>query len=442
NQHIVRLFEYLRKYHPSLDHPQMDKELVFKKLFPKEAFDVQRLRLLMHRLARLVESFLVTRHLQTDSFHREKILAKELGRRNLYDLFQKKTLDLLDQLEEENFRDQHYYKQRIELYWDLYGHPHTNKQVFEMDTLYLAMDNLDAYFSLSKVQFAASIRERMNTLAEDNSIRFYEEVLEVGHQSFESRNQLFELFVSLNQLQGPQKQHELYEQLSKAFLLSFDRIRPQTQRDILLILLNFCLRKFNRGHSAYARQCFEHYKFGLEKGLLKGEYDLTETTFSNIVKLGATFGEFDWTEQFIQQYEDSLDENIREDAVTLSLSVASFFKADYNRTIELLATHRFAKMLQSLSAKGLLLRSYLELLLSDDSYFDLLNAQINNYEKYIRNNQRLASDKVEGYLNFAKFIRRIANSKYQDKKRERIQLQLEDCQNVILKSWLLKKMKK
>lgn len=441
NQHVVHLYELLRKHHPELPHPKLSKEALFKKLFPKASFDIQRLRLVMHRLAKQVEAFLVAMRLREQSFEQDKLLVAELSRRNTFELFQKKTKELLQQLEEKPFRDRQYYKHREELYLQWYRHPVTNKQAVGMGTLYMAMDNLDAYFSLSKIQLSAALQERAKTLAEEYEVRYFEEVRAIGQTSFESPNLLFLLYSSLIKLQMAPDDHALYEKVAGLFLKVLPRIRKVEKQDILRILINFTSRQLNRGNEDYLIKTFNWYRTGLDANFLLFNNELTENTFSNIVKLGGHCQEFEWTEKFIHDYEGYLDEQIRKDAVTISLGALRFSQKDYFKTVELLANHRFQKTYQFLSAKTLILRSYLELYTVDNSYFDLLVAQTNNFEKYIRNNKSISPSKAEAYLSFAKFIRKIAKTKFETKKKERLAAQIMETKNLMLKRWLIRKIK-
>ena len=62
NEKILNLFLYIKKYYPDLDSPKLAKEITFQYLFPKQQFQAQKMRKLMHELATLVEDFMVAQH--------------------------------------------------------------------------------------------------------------------------------------------------------------------------------------------------------------------------------------------------------------------------------------------------------------------------------------------------------------------------------------------
>lgn len=72
NAFTIRLFELIKKYLPELDSSKLKKEKVFKKLFPNEKFNVQKLRKVMFELANLTEEFFITMHLRNKDFQRKK----------------------------------------------------------------------------------------------------------------------------------------------------------------------------------------------------------------------------------------------------------------------------------------------------------------------------------------------------------------------------------
>ncbi|MFT7606032.1 MAG: hypothetical protein ACI8VT_003630, partial [Saprospiraceae bacterium] len=65
NNNLVNLYKLLSKYYPDFEHSKLTYQAIFTSLFPREGFDIQRLRVLFHRLTKLVESFLVAEQIRT-----------------------------------------------------------------------------------------------------------------------------------------------------------------------------------------------------------------------------------------------------------------------------------------------------------------------------------------------------------------------------------------
>ena len=90
NEHIITLFEYIRKYYPNLEHTKLSKEIVYRHLFPRTALDLTRLRLLMHRLAVLTEDFMIAMRIRKDTWTRKELLLSEFWQARPLSLLQKR----------------------------------------------------------------------------------------------------------------------------------------------------------------------------------------------------------------------------------------------------------------------------------------------------------------------------------------------------------------
>ncbi|MFT5167522.1 MAG: hypothetical protein ACI8P3_002760 [Saprospiraceae bacterium] len=437
NNNLVNLYKLLSKYYPDFEHSKLTYQAIFTSLFPREGFDIQRLRVLFHRLTKLVESFLVAEQIRTDDFLNKKLLTRGLERMNTYDLFQKKTDELLQTLEESPYRDVDYFRNKEQLNLQFYAHPATNKQ--ENSTAYLthAMESLDTYFVLSKIKLACAIGARTQTLSEKAEIKYLDMAMEKAKWS----NLLIFIYVKIMELQnGVEEDIATFNKIRALYVTNLDKIGQKDKRDILHLLLNFSTRLINKGESQFINYNLELYKIGLKYDSLLVNNEISEETFINIVSLGTMAKEFEWTKSFIEEYGNHLNDKIRFDAVLYSTAIWHFRKKEYWETIQLISNHIFTKPIQIILSKTILIRTYIELFLNDDSYYDLSIAHINTFEKYIRNNKVLSENGVEGYLNFCRFTKKIINFKYQGKDTFDIKNKINSVQNVRLKFWLLEKL--
>jgi len=183
------------------------------------------------------------------------------------------------------------------------------------------------------------------------------------------------------------------------------------------------------------------YKTGLVHRSVFFNGKLPGATFTNIVSSGIGANEFEWTKSFIEEYGFQLDETTRMDAITYSWAIWNFHQNEFEETIKLILNYPFSKPLQIILSKTILIRTYVELFLQDDSYYELSIAQINTFEKYIRNNKIFSETVAKGYLNFARHTKKMVNLKIQKKDLSPLEKKLQDTQDTRLKSWLLEKLK-
>ena len=66
-------------------------------------------------------------------------------------------------------------------------------------------------------------------------------------------------------------------------------------------------------------------------------------------------------------------------------------------------------------------------------------ARLHTFEKFIRRNQYISSGKKEIYLNFIQFTRKLANQFLHQPISRHIMQEIQQCENLVLKGWLLEK---
>ena len=117
-----------------------------------------------------------------------------------------------------------------------------------------------------------------------------------------------------------------------------------------------------------------------------------------------------------------------------------YHKKEFSETINLMLNHSFSKPLLILRSKTTLLRAYFEQYLLDQSYFELLIAQTQAFEKFMRRNDFISATKKERFLNFILFIRRISIAHNKHTLDKSLYEKIQNTESVLLKFWLLEKL--
>lgn len=429
---LVQLFDLLRKYHPDLRSGQLEKEAVFQKLLPGEPFDVRRVDLLMSRLAGLVEQFLVARRLQREVFQYKKMLVEELGERDLYDFFEKGTDGLLADLEARPYRDEVYFREKYELNLRYFGHPGTGMHTDPKNALQGAVQYFEAYKKLAGLKLKcasnaqADIMGNAKNATPENPDRW-------------PANPVFVLYDKLEKLQRSHGQGEDFQALFDYFRVHIGALNWNDRSNILKILLNHSNRLINKGETAFGPISLELYKLGLEHHALLIYGKLQESIFHNIVTIGTFCREFDWTKNFMETYQNLLEEHTRKEAMALGMGQWHFEKKEYWEAIEILK-FPFHQPQDIVKSKSLTIRAWSELFWKDDSYFELLAAQLEAFEKHIRRHREIGTNLSEGSLKFIAYCRKMALLRLEKKSFETLKPDILMEQNLLLKNWLLKMM--
>ena len=163
NSRLVHLLNALRKYHPYFSHTAAFKEKIFKKTFPAEPYDDQKLRRIFSQLREVTEQFLIFQQINQDKFKKEQILAAAYKERNLFDFYQIKTEQLIEQIEASPCLDVDLLKQRAFLAKEQYL---LHKADFQKSNDYLVefIEYLNRYFVAERCLAAADFKVLGKTL--------------------------------------------------------------------------------------------------------------------------------------------------------------------------------------------------------------------------------------------------------------------------------------
>lgn len=442
NPRIVKLYEYLRKYHPEYQSSKLQKEKVFARIFPNKPFDYSKFTNLMSDFSQLLEEYLTLLEYKQDPFQQQKMLAKAFGRRSAYDLFEKKTMKLLAELEDQPFRDISYFERSKALMESYFFHPQTKKYQTSVDYPEEIMHRLDLYFQLSKLQLSAELLSQQRLLSKKYNIKWLEESLKESEAALSEETPLLLVYANLIRLMEQPETGQFYF-LKEEFKTHLKKIPPSDQFFIFQQLLNYSIQQINRGVFAFNPEALDLYKLGLTIGILIEKGQMTESTFSNIVSAASVLKEFDWAVYFIEEYQGFLEEKIRESVCILSYAILNFRKGDYSKTIELLQQYPFSLLLHQLKARSLIVRSWYEEYLLNEDYYEFLMAQIDAFEKFLRRNNEVSTDRQEGFLNFMKILKRLVDYRIQNKNtrpfKQKLVKKLNDYHQIIMKKWLAEK---
>ncbi|MBV6441756.1 MAG: hypothetical protein DYG98_15695 [Haliscomenobacteraceae bacterium CHB4] len=432
NPAIVKLYLLLREHHPEFASPALAKEKVFRKIFPGRAYDHQKLLNLMSDFTALLEQYLVALQLEKEEIKQKKLLVQAYSERpDCYDVFEKKVWELDKTLDAMPYRDELYFREKKDLNLLYFGHPGTDMVTNGREALINALKNFEAFKTLTAAKLQCSLN------AWENAVGAAKTVANASN-GVDTSNPLLILYKKLAVLQDTHDSTADLGELVGLFITHIRTFRPDDQSNVLKILLNYCNRLINKGKTEFVSTSFELHKTGLEYDCFLVNGKLNEQIFHNIVTAGTRCREFDWTRHFMENYQYALDASVRENALALAMGQWYFEQQEYTKAIEIL-NHTFSEPQDIYKSKGLTIRAWCELYWKDDSYFDLLLAQLDAFDKYLRRNRNVAPRLSEGMLKFTGYTRKLALLKWDGKYATSLKTEIMKESNVAFKNWLLSK---
>ncbi|MEO1261652.1 MAG: hypothetical protein AAFZ15_22810 [Bacteroidota bacterium] len=425
NSRLLDLYNYLRKYYPDFAEEKLQKEKLYKKLYPGKPFNDGVLRVLIREFTVVVEDFMLLERMRSDKHLRKRTLVKEYGKRRLFEYFRKGTFELLDETEMEHVADMEHYRERVALYQDYCFHELSDVFQKSDDSLEKMMDSLDRYFILAKYRFVQILRNANIINKKKATYRFFD-VVKNNRGNILENNELVILYELINQLHETNDEKYFFE-LKKLLFPVIEKIRKTDRRIIFYLGLNFCSRQFRFGKTEYIGESLDWYKKGLDsKFLLLRNETITDVTFSNIVKVACYEKEYTWAEDFIEKYNRYLKDNIREDALTYSKATLCIERKEFVQAIRLLSNNIYGSRYH-FKIRVALVKAAFEQALIDPQYHNFLQSAIESYAKYLQRDTTNSDHRTIPVKNFLKITEGLA---------KRI-LAREDKDNII--NWFNKK---
>lgn len=433
----ILLLEYIIKVAPAFNSARLEKQKVFKALFPKRStYDDVAVRRSMSRLFTLCEDFIIYRHSQNDERHRQVELMKFYGDQKLDRHFGTVLKSWRKNAQKELLINDSYFLNEFQVEREIAGYSYRKQDRTVKPNLEQVAHHLNAFFLMNTLKiFCTNITYQILNNTEYD-LPFMEEVLLYLKKHWENCPAIVQAyyFSLLTLVDGEEENH--FRLLKKILLTAINQFHPIRQKDLISFAQNYCIKRINRGDKQYLTELLELYKMGLETEAVLEGGTLSPLDYQNIVTLGTRIKDYDWTEQFIEEYRYKLEELFRESAYHYNLARLFFSKKEFNEVVGLLHQVEHRELFVDLSVKVLLLKTYYEL-----EEVEALVSLTESFRMFLSRKKNIGYHKNR-YQSFLKFFRHLnrlqmASSEEKGEFRE----QVLNAKGLIEKDWFLEKIK-
>ncbi len=331
----VKLFRYLKKYFPDFKSLKLEREEVWKSLFPDKEYNYGVMKNLIHDLTKLSEDFISISMEKKDLLRKEYNIIKFLNDRKKYKLAGKYLDKTISRFKDTRIEDAEYYmnlfnieKVRLSILFSKISDTHKIKpgDEFEQSSRFLIES------------FLISILENYVLISNMNKIHnsgfkmpLIEEVLTfIKNNDSYLENLYIKTYYYLLLLD--REQDEKYYYILKNILTEIKANTPFRFKYFLWEnISNYITFRFHSGETGMMREQFELNRLSLDKKIYYNEDEVNFfiNNFTTFFNVALAVNEFVWAEEFINQYLERLDENVREDMKNYCYASICIRKKDY-----------------------------------------------------------------------------------------------------------------
>ncbi len=415
---VFQLFNYLKKFHPNYPEKKVSKEVVLKKAFKDKPLSSQRLFDLMSILYTILENFLIQKKLETLKAERDFLVLNVLKDKKLDKAFFQKASQVEKEWQKFKLGGIEQLHNIYKLHNMVYLHPNFStiaENSISQETLSSDVDNY--YYA---VKLYTNLLRELNqqvTVAKTDIVHnkvIFEEILKVTKETASA--EIPQVKVISNILSSfKQQDFTKSADYKDLFVEHIDHFNQYEKYDILNALLRMNHANHFAGIEGAAREMFELNKLAVEKSIIIEDGYIESEYFKLIVDVGCTVGELDWTENFINSFQDHLRLEFKEHILTLCRALLLLERNEFEKILKDIAQVKIENAMYAAQLKTLQLQCYYEL----DDYDDLFFNLVKSFSAFLKRNTLLSQGTiVQPYELLIKYTNKLYLEKTNIKKKK------------------------
>lgn len=423
----------------------IEEQQLHEAIFPKKAFELQRLRNYNTKLKTAIEDFLALEALQRQPELKKTLLVDSLKNRSHPQVFDNNYKQLQKLLNKSKpALDPLFLKFNQHLL--LLGSLNTLKNKAGLKALQEARWTLDQHYLLWHLFFELESYYRSFYLQEEYrspqlhlDAPYWSRHLEEGPPTLALLYQLYQLY----QRKGD------YAECLQAFQklkASHSSISPVDARELFIILTNYIAYQYSKQIAQYAYLLLQLYQWAAQEGLLHENGYISHTLFINVVVLAGVCNDIKYAEQFIKNNSPYLLEATKTLTLQYCEALLHFHKGNYSKATDLLdVMHPPNHIDFSLRRQSLWLRVVFSQYLAQATDANTVEDRCKTYRQFFsRNSYKINEELKLRYMQLEYFVRQMTRY-YNDPNSniERAQIQRElQAKKCIAWQWVQQKSQK
>ncbi|MBK7939016.1 MAG: hypothetical protein IPJ82_18945 [Lewinellaceae bacterium] len=434
-QDVIRLFDYLCKNLTNADDTT-EKEKAWMAVFPGQPYDDAYMRQVMYFLLKAIEEFLVFSDVTSDKVQYQLALSRIYRKRKLEKAYKQAHRLGVESLEKQPLRSGYYLLNKFFFEQEEHEHRMAINQSAPAN-LQETADAFEKWFIEERLRISKDMlaHHRVYQKISYNHGLLEEALVYAGRNKMLEEPAIAAYYFTYMALTDPSEE-TYFDKLELFILTKMESFEQSEVRTLYRAALNYCTAKVNQGNLEYCRKALKFYRQGLDTGILIENNQIARYVFSNAVAFAMKVGEFDWAENFIEDYQQYLEEKHRKGTVNFSLARLYFEKGDYDKAQRYLVEFEYDDMLQNIVAKTMLLKIYYE-----QDELDAFESLLESLRIYLRRKEALDPARKAAYKNLISLMKKLLHlNPYSKAQTERLRHIVETTQPLMERDWLLKQL--
>ncbi len=409
---LISLYDILQENYPDFSPVTLNKQAVFKRLYPGEKkYDDKKIRSRFNLMYELGEAYLMQIEMEKNPMQSGRLVLDQLASRKLKKHFDKKFTSLNEELNRSETVNNRYFLERHLMV-------KAKRNFYEFTTPYGKREKFYSDFSEETELFTRySVLKLIKHYAIMKGVRthvryafdytFLQKLLEFIDERKYTEYPIFEILRNLLDLDEMPLDEKLF---AKTKLLFYENLPSIDKEDATLIitdLYGLASRHFYGGNNKFVNVPFEivsqmikHELYPLENGFM------AERQYLDTVYTALTARENIWAEKFINDYRSKLSPEVRNNAFNFSISLIELIKENYRKALEGFAKVRVDDFYYHMRIKYNRLRIFFEL-----GEYESIFSEIDAFKHYLSVNKSIPEDASSRALKFLSFYNRLIKAR-------------------------------
>ena len=445
NKKIAALADIFISHAPDFESLELEKKALFDTLYPGKEYKDSAIRTLISDLTRLAERFIVEQALEDNPMLMEKMLAASFREKHLYALFEKKLSEVRSLLDNGAVSREDYgviagiLQEVCELnYLKHLENVEKVKDGFFEAIMYSKLEYYKTFLGIYKEMLSHNLSYKYEPDAKlaDEFARLGNEV-ESDPEIKEKHPSIYAEYLCCMILLRYKGESSYYKKLFDYINKFKKKFTAEELHSKYLVALNYCTHHLDRHTKKFLDESLKVIR-AMEEDTLKELRYMEPNSFEAIASCMIYARHTDWLVKFLKRNIKKLPDELQDNTRNYLLGRMYFTIGEYDKALEYLAKVKYLRIHHYTHSKVLMAQIYYSF-----GEYDNCLTSLDLLKRYVKRKEIMVTDTYNMMNDFAVYAARLAilAGNKNEKGLMRLEKDLSDMKESVLKSWILDKVK-